>query len=62
MFHPHAIAALRELNEDITRSNKNSVTIWGRMIDIYTWIAKYWETLLLYREPEDCVETDDGTR
>ena len=32
------------------------------MIDIYMWIGQYWEALVQHREPEDCVENDDGTR
>ena len=62
MFNSQAMNALRELNEDITRPNQGSVTRWVGMIDIYMWIAKYWETLLRYREHEDCFENDDGTR
>lgn len=54
--------ALRDLNKSITRPNQGSVTRWGGMIDIYMWIGKYWETLVQYREPDDCVENDDGTR
>ncbi len=62
MYHSQAMTTLRELNDDITRPNQGSVTRWGGMIDIYMWVAKYWDTLLRYREPEDCVENDDGTR
>jgi len=54
--------ALRDLNKSITRPNQGSVTRWGGMIDIYMRIGKYWETLVQYREYDDCVENDDGTR
>ncbi len=52
--------ALRDLNMSITRPNHGSVTRWGGMIAIYMWIGKYWETLVQYREPDDCVENDMG--
>ncbi len=56
------MVAFRNLNRSITRPNQGSVTRWGGMIDIYMWIGKYWETLVRNREPDGCVENDDGTR
>ena len=56
------MTSLRKLNDNITRPNQGSVTRWGGMIDIYMWVAKYWDTLLQYRDPEDCVDNDDGTK
>jgi hypothetical protein len=62
MYHPRAMTSLRKLNDNITRPNQGSVTRWGGMIDIYMWVAKYWDTLLQSRDPEDCVDNDDGTK
>ena len=62
MCNLQAISALSKLNDEITRPNQGSVTRWGRMIDIYTWVEKYWDTLLQYREPEDFVDNNDGTK
>ena len=62
MYHPRAMTSLRKLNDNITRPNQGSVTRWGGMIDIYMWVAKYWDTLLQYRDAEDCVDNDDGTK
>jgi hypothetical protein len=62
MHHPQAMTDLRQLNDAITRPNQGSVTRWGGMIDIYIWVAKYWDTLLQYRELEDYFDGDDGTK
>jgi hypothetical protein len=62
MYHPRAMTSLRKLSDNITRLNQRSVTGWGGMIDIYIWVAKYWDTLSQYRDPEDCVDNDDGTK
>jgi hypothetical protein len=62
MYRPHAMTTLRKLNDAIPRPNQGGVTRWGAMIGIYMWVAKYWDTLLQDREPEDCVDNDDGKK